>query len=327
MQSKNINILFVVFLGYFLIILAGFRPLEFFMDTSEYIRIMHDPEQILELEPTFWLINIINKFFFGGEDQILFLLYAIIGVGVKVYVINKNSLTPTLSLFTYVSMFYILQEMTQIRAGVAIGLTFWALQDIVYEKRKLFLIKILMAISFHYSAVVMLLMYFLSIKKINTLFYIVLPALGVILGLTSIPYELIVFMSKFLPDVLSIKLQFYLSGMLNGLAKEVNPFNIGNFFLLVIYFTNLYFLVKYKDFSTYYMLCVKLLGFGFFILFSFYFIEVFAYRIANFLFFTLIFLLPNIAKYFKQKTLLVLLINICLIYMLTKSISLNIIIN
>ena len=60
MQSKNINILFVVFLGYFLIILAGFRPLEFFMDTSEYIRIMHDPEQILELEPTFWLINIIN---------------------------------------------------------------------------------------------------------------------------------------------------------------------------------------------------------------------------------------------------------------------------
>ncbi len=325
--SKTNNFLILFFCCFLLIILAGFRPLEYFLDTAEYIRITNTPEQILEIEPTFWLINSINTIFLGGEEQILFLLYAILGVSIKVYVINKNSLTPYLSLFTYISMFYILQEMTQIRAGVAIGLVFLALEDIAKKKKINFFIKMFIAILFHYSSIIMLLIYFLSAKKINIIFYIILPIVGSIIGLTTIPYEGIIFLSKFSPEFLSVKINLYLNQYENGLSRELNPFSIGNFFLLIIYYINLYLLTKYKNFDEYYILCVKLFGFGFFILFSFYFIETFAYRIINFLFFSLIFLLPNIVNYYKQKLLIILLIQIILIYMLMKNISLNLIIN
>ncbi len=84
MQSKNINILFVVFLGYFLIILAGFRPLEYFSDTHAYLEMIATYDHLWMAEPTFWIINQFNQLLLGGNDQIFFLIYAILGVTIKI---------------------------------------------------------------------------------------------------------------------------------------------------------------------------------------------------------------------------------------------------
>ena len=306
-----------------LIFIAGFRTIGIDNDSLSYISILGvdiSEANFIDKEPFFWLINELNKFLFNGYNQTFFLIFAIIGVSIKLYIIRKYSLHPILSVLTYISIFYILQEMTQIRAGVAIGIVFWAMHDLISKNNTGFLLKIIMATLFHYSAIVMIFIYFLSYTSIYRKFYIFLPLLGIFLSQISFIPELLVHLVSILPDFLSIKIQIYLSLMEQDKLKEVNPFNIGNFFLLCIYYLNLYIFTREQRGEKYYILCIKLLGFGFFILFTFSFLEVFAYRISNYLFFSLVFLIPITGEYFRQKKLLLLLIGLFLIYTLTKNI-------
>jgi len=317
--------LVLVFIGILLVLIAGLRPIGIDHDSLSYISVLHvslSQANFIDKEPTFWIINEINKVLFGGSEQTFFLIFAIIGVSLKLYVIRQYSVTPILSLLTYVSMFFILQEMTQIRAGVAIGFVFLALHDLERKRNISFVTKILIATLFHYSAIVMFMLYFLSRNKINSFFYFSLPLVGLFFSYTNVMLEIMYQSVSILPDFLSAKIHIYLSLMEQGKIKQVNPVNIGNLFLLCIYYLNLYIATNKQNFEVkegYYLLCIKLLGFGFFILFSFSFLEVFAYRMANYLFFSLVFLLPIIAQYFRQKILFIALIGIYLIYTLAKN--------
>lgn len=58
------------------------------------------------------------------------MIYAILGVTLKLIAIRRYSLLPIFSIFTYISMYFILHEMTQIRAGVATAIFLFALEDI-----------------------------------------------------------------------------------------------------------------------------------------------------------------------------------------------------
>lgn len=315
----------LITIGVLLILVAGLRPIGIDKDSLNYVTLLDVDivnANFISKEPIFWVINWLNKILFGENAHTFFLMFAIIGVSIKLYVIRKYSITPILSLLTYISMFFILQEMTQIRSGVAIGLVFWALHDLILKKNIAFLTKILIGTLFHYSAIVMFLLYFLSSRKINVYFYLLLPLVGVVLSYTHLPFEILYFIAQILPNFLSAKIHIYFSLMKQGKIDVVNPFNIGNLFILCIYYLNLYIVTKkqrYEMKAGYYLLCIKLLGFGFFILFGFYFIEVFAYRMANYLFFTLVFLIPAIPEYFRQKRFLINLIGIYLIYTLVKN--------
>ncbi len=327
--NKNLTIssktLFFIVIGILLILIAGLRPIGIDNDSMNYVSILRtslSEANFIDKEPTFWIINEINKILFRGNEQTFFLIFAIIGVSLKLYVIRQYSVSPILSLLTYISMFFILQEMTQIRAGVAIGFVFLALHDLERKRNISFVTKILIATLFHYSAIVILALYFLSRNKINSFFYFLLPLVGLFFSYTNVMLEIMYQSVSILPDFLSTKIHIYLSFMEQYKVKKVNPVNIGNLFLLCIYYLNLYIATNKQNFKVkegYYLLCIKLLGFGFFILFSFSFLEVFAYRMANYLFFSLVFLLPIIAQYFRQKILFIALIGIYLIYTLAKN--------
>ena len=326
---KNVTIssktLIYILIGTLLILIAGLRPIGIDGDSLNYVSVLDvslSQANFIDKEPTFWIINELNRFLFFGKEQTFFLIFAIIGVGIKLHIIRRYSVSPILSLLTYASMFFIIQEMTQIRAGVAIGFVFWALHDLVKKRNTSFITKILIATLFHYSAIVMFMLYFLSKNKINSFFYFLLPLVGLFLSCTNVIIEIMYQLVLILPDFLSTKIHVYLSLMEQDKIKQVNPVNIGNFFLLCIYYLNLYIATTKQKFEVkegYYLLCIKLLGFGFFILFSFSFLEVFAYRMANYLFFGMVFLLPIIVQYFRQKKLLIVLIGIYLIYTLAKN--------
>ncbi|NCB11587.1 MAG: EpsG family protein [Erysipelotrichia bacterium] len=196
--SKNLTIssktLVLILIGILLILIAGLRPIGIDGDSLNYISVLHlslSEANFIDKEPTFWIINELNKILFAGNDQTFFLIFAIIGVSLKLYVIRQYSISPILSLLTYISMFFILHEMTQIRSGVAIGFVFWALFDLVQKRNVSFLIKILIATLFHYSAIVMLILYFLSRNKINCFFYFSLPFVGLFFSSTNVMIEII----------------------------------------------------------------------------------------------------------------------------------------
>lgn len=63
----------------------------------------------------FWIINQFNQLLLGGNDQIFFLIYAILGVTIKIIAINRLSSFTLLSVYLYICLYFVLHEMTQIR--------------------------------------------------------------------------------------------------------------------------------------------------------------------------------------------------------------------
>ncbi|ACF14522.1 conserved hypothetical protein [Chloroherpeton thalassium ATCC 35110] len=307
-----------------IIIVAGFRPIGLDLDSNAYIEALSFNVNFIDKEPTFWIIRYMNNLFFQGNIHFFFLIYAIIGVSIKLYVIRKFSVSPIFSFATYISMFFILQEMTQIRAGVAIGIVFWAINDVVKKQAMSFLLKIFMATLFHYSAIIMLIFYFFSTEKKIMVFYFLLPIIGIAMSFSHVLFFATQYLASVLPEFLSAKLKIYLFLMKEKQLKSVTPFNFGNFFMLSVYYLNFIFFDKLKlseFYKKYYLLCLKLLGWGFFILFGFSFIEVFAYRLANYSFFSLVFLLPLVIEFFCEKYFMFFFLTIYLIYTLVKNIN------
>lgn len=85
-------------------------------------------------------------------------LIAVVAVGVKVMAINKLSKDKYTSLLGYFLLFYIFNDTEQIRHGLALGLCLLAMNYIIKEEKnyKKFYALAIIALSFHYSAVVFL---------------------------------------------------------------------------------------------------------------------------------------------------------------------------
>lgn len=83
---------------------------------------------------------------------IIFFLYAIIGISVNMYGIKRLTDQEFLALFIYYSNLFFIHEMTQIRAGIAIGIILISLKDLQERKYLKFSILILIATFFHTSA-------------------------------------------------------------------------------------------------------------------------------------------------------------------------------
>lgn len=79
-------------------------------------------------------------------------------------------------------MYFILHEMTQIRAGVAAAIFLLALEDIKNRNFKIYLIKTILAMMFHYSAIIMIFVYLFNPNKMNVRFFFFIPIIGIIIA-------------------------------------------------------------------------------------------------------------------------------------------------
>lgn len=127
---------------------------------------------VYDLEYSFKLVCVFVKLVFNNSFY-LFLLYALIAVVVKFVAIKQLTPLLYLSLLLYFSDFYILQELTQMRAGVATSFLLLCIRPLYERKGGLFVLYAFMAIFFHLSAIVILPLWFLDGKKINPARYIV----------------------------------------------------------------------------------------------------------------------------------------------------------
>lgn len=157
-------------IGIILIVMAGIREVGFDHDSKNYeYFFLHytDPTASMIMEFTYIIICYICHLF-TDDIHLLFFIYAILGVGLKLYGIKKLSPMYFLPLLIYISYYYMLHDMTQIRAGVASGFFLISLKAMTEgRKRKAFAL-MLCALCFHYSSAILFPVLFLNNKDLTT---------------------------------------------------------------------------------------------------------------------------------------------------------------
>lgn len=125
------------------------------------------------LEPSFIFLKWVVRTYLNSNIFIFFLAYAILGIGLKIYAIKQLSKHLLASLLIYLSNSFILHDMTQIRAGVAVGFFLLTIKPLQERNGLKFIIFISLAISFHFSAIILVLAWFLNPNKINIKTYLI----------------------------------------------------------------------------------------------------------------------------------------------------------
>lgn len=157
------NILIYFFIVGILLVFAVFRDGSRLPDYQEYVFSFNNPS-IGPIEPSYKFI-VKNIRYFSKSYLWLFFVYALIGINIKYYAIKKYSPLFFYSISVWISTYFLLHEMIQIRASIASGILL-LLIPLIYKKDYLNSI-VLIGISFlfHRSSIIYIVLLFLSNKN------------------------------------------------------------------------------------------------------------------------------------------------------------------
>lgn len=217
------------------IIFVGFRECGF--DYDSYYDIFQDLNtpgwkenaDIMLIEFGYaWINHILGNF------RLVFVFMAFVTILLQFTFIYKYSPYPFLSLFLLLGAMFYPSLMGQYRQAFAIALVLWAFADRNNKVRFFFMLAI--AVFFHASSLLALIVLFLPERILKTKIYIVLLVIGLVLNFTIKSY--VVSFSTLLPELMSEKVDIY---------TTVEDFSIGlNITMLLRIFIFLTF-IHYKD--------------------------------------------------------------------------------
>lgn len=263
-------LLYVIF-GVAMVLIAGLRKVGVTPDTIEYETMYYGGDAVLEklAEPTFTLfVAILRPLSFGVNA--LFITYALISIAIHLPVFWKLSKMPLLMLTVYISYYFMMQEMVQMRAGVAAGLFLWAIYFYVEKRKWGALTCIVIGIFFHYSAAAGLILFLLSDR---------LPRWQKIALFMIIPVGLVVYIaeldfSQLIPEEFGgDKLATYRKMKDMGIEDELAGWPLRNNILIwmnmVLYTCCIYFSDYLSQHCKYTVIAIKVQAVGFcFLLFA-----------------------------------------------------------
>ena len=255
--------LFVVML----VVAAGFRDgLHGYRDYENYVSyFLHGTE---ETDISFHIICGIFRLIDPNDYLPVFVTYALLGVGFKYLGIRNLTKLTAFSLAIYVSYFYSLHELTQIRAGVASGIGLVSFRYIYDRKLLPFLISIAAAASFHVSALLYLPLYLLDSGKIRCS-YGIGGGLFICLFGQLLETELLKFFLNHVPiEMLQDKLLGYGDNGAKGIDVVVFSSNMAIFSYLQLGLFIL-FSGRLRQYNKYYCLLLKIYMVGFAVRFIF----------------------------------------------------------
>ncbi len=305
-------------IGFVLIFVAGFREIGLDPDSENYEYTFQNyfkngTDEMIE--PSFLLISYILGLF-TDNVHMLFLIYAIFGVSLKMFAFRKMSEFYFVPLLCYISFYYVLHDLTQIRAGVVSGIFLCTLPLIAENKKKIAFFILLGASLIHYSSLMLLPVLFLNnkpfCKKTTILFlcaiplgYVVYYAGGSILMNPSLPF-------------IGNKLAIYQAAVEKGkMTVGINIFDPLHIMSIMLF----YYLFLFKDTLT--KLCsnfpilLKTSAIGLSLYSAFAFLPVLALRTSQLYCIVNILLYTYILYTFKQKWIgisFVLIISLLLLY-------------
>ena len=243
-KSRYENIYFAVTI-LVLIFTAALRTPNSDRDYQNYLDFFNKAPDLI-IEPFFILISVLIKSTFGNSYILLFFSFSLLSLSLKYFAIKRLTELWFISAFIYFSYFFILHDLTQIRAGVASSFLFLLVPVIFDRKPILFILLCISAICFHYSAIIFLPLWFVNKGFGRTFLYLLIP-LGYLFYFLnfdlffSLPFESI-----------NSKLSVYKTLQDHDTEREkINVFNfffllkILIFYLLLFKFNYLYNINKY----------------------------------------------------------------------------------
>ncbi|WP_146876591.1 EpsG family protein [Halovibrio variabilis] len=297
---KKINI-FLLFSFLLLVFVAAFRVFGYDSDYHHYFNVYNYGVHLQA--STKELFFVFARFFLNYKLDLdfffLLFVYAVLGVGLKFLAIKRLSVNAYYSVYIYVITFFLLHEYTQIRAGVASAIVFLSLFDVLKGRLLIFLMKISVAVLFHWSALLALPIYFFRNRSL-LLFFVVLLA-SVFLS----PFSAVFVNSVF--DFLSAyssSISYYYSKH-SGHTEYFLVFNIYSLLVLSVCLLS-YFAVLLKKIPSYINSVTTLLIAVCFYSAFLYFIfaglhkPVVAFRSSEFFFVVIVFLIPHLSKLFAS---------------------------
>ena len=194
LTSKTNRIIYVLLCA-IIIVLVGFRGLSVGSDSTEYNRIFLDVSnesfgEIMKDTSRFekgFLIYLKMLSFVTTDYHFLFIVTAIVSMLPIFIVVYKYSKNYYFSLAIFVLLRFMFAQMNVIRQTLAIGILFIAFYFLIKKKRIPCLISIIIASTFHITAIVFVLLLLVSVIKIridrkNVRSWIVISILAYFLG-------------------------------------------------------------------------------------------------------------------------------------------------
>lgn len=269
LENRDKKIIYIL-LGIAMILIAGLREVGATPDSDTYEEMYYAKDGSLSTlltEPSFYLISSFLQSFSLGVNA-LFFAYAILSIPIHLSAFWRMSRIPLLTLTIYISYYYMMHDMVQIRCGVAAGLFIWAIYYYAEGKKLYTLLFILSGTLFHYSAAAGLVIFFLGNN---------LPKWQKYILYAIVPVGIVVYFTHF--DIFSIipdewgglKLMKYRNMSEKGIDDELAGWKFENHMLIwmniVLYNACIYFhdyLAKHFKYTT---VAIKLQAVGFCFLF------------------------------------------------------------
>lgn len=150
-------------------VIAGFRSGIDMPDYSTYqglyFEVLDSENTNYFIEPSFQLIALVSNFLVPREPMLLFIIYAFMGVFLKNYLILRFPIPIFLAQLVYLSNFFILHELIQIRAGIATCFLVLTIINLAKHKKKMALFYLSIATFFHLSSFVFFFLFFLNLSS------------------------------------------------------------------------------------------------------------------------------------------------------------------
>nr|WP_317632517.1 EpsG family protein [uncultured Flavobacterium sp.] len=135
----------------------------------------HFKSIFITLDVGYALLNAIVKMFNGGIQTIFFIVSLVSSILLLKNLRRYTEYVIT-GLLIYYSFYFFIFDMSGLRQGLAIQIAFFAFQFIEQKNFKKYLLYILIATSIHWSAFLLILLYFVSSEKKIKFHYIIFAA-------------------------------------------------------------------------------------------------------------------------------------------------------
>lgn len=191
----------------------------------------------MDSEPTKMLIPRVMSWFSQYYVELTFFTYAAIGLYFKLFSI-KNYRFFGLAVVLYVSNLFFIQDMTTIRASVASGILLWSLKDIIFRNDKVFFLKLFLAILFHNSSALFIVIWLINRFKIKYKWLFIALAFSIIVPILNLNFIKILHLDSF-----SEKAGTYLQIK----EYEEGNLNLFNFKIIISFFYLAYLYWKRKS--------------------------------------------------------------------------------
>jgi hypothetical protein len=272
-----------VFLGLSLILVAGFREIGVDADSLVYESIYNSnmsADNGVEMEFSFSLLASIMHLF-TDDVHGLFLLYAILGITLKFIAFRNLSVSWFMPVIVFISYYFEYHDCMEIRTSILSAFMLLAIKPLAEGKKLYALLLIIMGGFFHYSAIMLIPLFFLSNKPMSIrqkIFWGLCVPVGYLLHFGG--SSLLLNVSSNIPYI-GERIETYQNGAIwNILQGDLNIFAPLHLFMIMLFYYLLFFQDVIIENNKYYPIMMKICAIGMFAFPVLSIVPVFAQRVS-----------------------------------------------